>query len=43
MLTIKRLRKQLLYADTLVIETVLVDGAVIKQRYRNGDSVLRVW
>lgn len=42
-LTINRLRKQLLYADTLVIETIIVDGAIVKQRYRNGDSVLKVW
>lgn len=42
-LTIKQLRKQLLYADTLVIETTLVDGAVIKQRYRKGDSIFRAW
>ena len=42
-LTINRLRKQLLYADTLVIETTIVDGSIVKQRYRNGDSVLKVW
>ena len=42
-LTIKRLRKQLLYADTLVIETTIADGAVIKQRYRKGDSIFRAW
>lgn len=42
-LTIKQLRKQLLYADTLVIETTIADGAVIKQRYRKGDSIFRVW
>ena len=42
-LTINRLRKQLLYADTLVIHTTVVDGAIIKQRYCLGDSVLRVW
>ena len=35
--------KQLLYADTLFIETIIVDGSIVKQRYRNGDSVLRVW
>ena len=42
-LAINRLRKQLLYADTLVIETIIVDGSIVKQRYRNGDSVLKVW
>ena len=42
-LTINRLRKQLLYADTLVVETTYVDGSIVKQRYRKGDSVLKVW
>ena len=42
-LTIRRLRKQLLYADTVGIETTIVDGSIVKQRYRKGDSVLRVW
>ena len=42
-LTIRRLRKQLLYVGTLVVETTYVDGSIVKQRYRKGDSVLRVW
>ena len=36
-------RKQLLYSDTLFIETTIVDESIVKQRYRNGDSVLKVW
>ena len=42
-LAINRLRKQLLYADTLVVETTYVDGSIVKQRYRKGDSIFRVW
>lgn len=42
-LTIKQLRKQLLYADTLVVETTYVDASIVKQRYRKGDSIFRVW
>ena len=29
--------------DTLVIHTTVVDGAIIKQRYCLGDSVIRIW
>ena len=29
--------------DTLVIHTTVVDGAIIKQRYCLGDSVIRMW
>ena len=40
---ILNLKQRLLNRDTLVIHTTVVDGAIIKQRYCLGDSVIRIW